>query len=760
MADLHSQLPISTGPRSVTALFGEDSNDSQPLWFKKNAFLQPDFDSESYIADLRRFVALDTLRVELRGHLAVLKNELVELINRDYADFVNLSTKLVDVDGAVLRMRTPLMELRSKISSVRESVDSSLLALQNGLQRRAEACSSREILELLLDTSHVVSKVEKLMVELQSMPDEGVNSHVEPASKSPLSNGTITEIAENGANLEETRSMLLERIASEMNRLKFYIARAQNLPFIQNMEKRIHGAGLTLDNRLRRCFEVGLECRDESIIYNCLRAYAAIDNTEGAEETFRSTIVAPFVQQVIPSNPPREVVGASGDQLEEDYQQIKKFVEKDCKFLLDITASANSGLHVFDFLANSILKEVLSAIQKGKPGALSPGKPAEFLVNYRSSLEFVTCLEGYCLSKSAVAKFRSQSVYNDFMKQWNLGVYFTLRFQEIAGALDSALMINTIIPIQNSQRQQDGIWGLTLNQSVVLLECLHRCWQDDVCIASIADKFLRLTLQLISRYSTWLSTGLATRKKGSASSNSGGEWALVATPEDFIFVRHDVSLLVKEINGSYLEHVTSLLVSCPMEVLSLVKQSILQSAQAFVDTMPTIMDAMVEALVEKSVEVLRQVKGITATYRMTNKPPPVRHSPYISGVLQPLKVFLEGERAVYLTGETRNELLQSAAERITGRYNELAWEVVTVAKKTESSLQRIRQGAQKRGGTGTDSSDGNISDTDKICMQLFLDVQEYGRRLAALGVAAGEIPFYRSLWQCVAPPDKQSSIQF
>lgn len=36
---------------------------------------------------------------------------------------------------------------------------------------------------------------------------------------------------------------------------------------------------------------------------------------------------------------------------------------------------------------------------------------------------------------------------------------------------------------------------------------------------------------------------------------------------------------------------------------------------------------------------LRQVKGITATYRMTNKPLPVRHSPYVTGVLRPLKVF-------------------------------------------------------------------------------------------------------------------------
>jgi len=51
-------------------------------------------------------------------------------------------------------------------------------------------------------------------------------------------------------------------------------------------------------------------------------------------------------------------------------------------------------LHVFDFLGNSILKEVLSAIQKGKPGAFSPGKPKEFLKNYKASLGFLDFLEG------------------------------------------------------------------------------------------------------------------------------------------------------------------------------------------------------------------------------------------------------------------------------------------------------------------------------------------------------------------------------
>lgn len=702
----------------------------------------------------------DTLRSELRSHLGALKHELVELINRDYADFVSLSTKLVDVDGAVVRMRAPLLEIKEKILAFRGSVDSSLAALQSRLKQRAQANEAREVLELLLDTFHVVSKVEKLIKELPTVPADWSSGNVNSAEKSQISNGISFQHAENGTNLRETQSMLLERIASEMNRLKFYIAHAQNMPFIENMVKRIQNASSLLDTSLGHCFIDGLENRDASAIYNCLRAYAAIDNTSSAEEIFRSSIVAPFIQKIIPYGSSGTVGGSSGDDLEQDYERIKRHIEDDCKFLLEISSTENSGLHVFSFLANSILKEVLSAIQKGKPGAFSPGRPTEFLKNYKSSLGFLEYLEGYCPSRSAVAKFREEPVYIDFMKQWNTGVYFSLRFQEIAGALDSALMTTTLVPSQKSSNLESS-QSLVLKQSISLMDCLRSCWRDDVLLLSCSDKFLRLFLQLLSRYSNWLSTGLGARKAGYAAASSGSEWAISASPDDFLYVIHDLNNLVEEVCGDYLAYVLGLFKSCSPEVLDLLKQSILQGSNSLKVLQPLVINAIVEALVEKSVEDLRQLKGITATFRMTNKPLPVRHSPYVSGVLRSLKVFLEGERAsTYLTTEHRQELLQGAASEITRRYYELASDVVSVARKTESSLQKIRLGAQRRAGASSDVSDNNISDTDKICMQLFLDIQEYGRNLASLGVDAASIPSYRSLWQCVAPLDKQNTISF
>jgi hypothetical protein len=151
-------IPAQAPPRSATDFFS-DPLDSHPLWFKPSLFLSPNFDSESYISELRTFVPFDTLRSELESHRAALNHELIDLINRDYADFVNLSTKLVDVDASVVRMRAPLLELRDKIEQYRASVDRSLVALKSGLKQRSEAASAKETLQILLDTFHVVSKV-------------------------------------------------------------------------------------------------------------------------------------------------------------------------------------------------------------------------------------------------------------------------------------------------------------------------------------------------------------------------------------------------------------------------------------------------------------------------------------------------------------------------------------------------------------------------------------------------------------------------
>lgn len=59
------------------------------------SFFQDDFDVDQFVSGCRKQVQLEEMREDLELYYKLLKTAMVELINKDYADFVNLSTNLV-----------------------------------------------------------------------------------------------------------------------------------------------------------------------------------------------------------------------------------------------------------------------------------------------------------------------------------------------------------------------------------------------------------------------------------------------------------------------------------------------------------------------------------------------------------------------------------------------------------------------------------------------------------------------------------------
>ncbi|XP_044925805.1 conserved oligomeric Golgi complex subunit 2-like isoform X2 [Mustela putorius furo] len=64
------------------------------LCFDKDEFMKEDFDVDHFVSDCRKRVQLEELRGDLELYYKLFKIAMVELINKDYADFVNLSTNL------------------------------------------------------------------------------------------------------------------------------------------------------------------------------------------------------------------------------------------------------------------------------------------------------------------------------------------------------------------------------------------------------------------------------------------------------------------------------------------------------------------------------------------------------------------------------------------------------------------------------------------------------------------------------------------
>ncbi len=69
----------------------------EPLCFDEymKDFQEKDFKVDEFIGKCRKRVTIECLRKDLDSYYKTLKSSMVELINKDYADFVSLSTNLV-----------------------------------------------------------------------------------------------------------------------------------------------------------------------------------------------------------------------------------------------------------------------------------------------------------------------------------------------------------------------------------------------------------------------------------------------------------------------------------------------------------------------------------------------------------------------------------------------------------------------------------------------------------------------------------------
>ncbi len=79
----------------------------------------------------------------------------------------------------------------------------------------------------------------------------------------------------------------------------------------------------------------------------------------------------------------------------------------------------------------------------------------------------------------------------------------------------------------------------------------------------------------------------------------------------------------------------------PSAVVSAVRAALAEAAGGLSGCGRSLAAVVTDEVVERCVAVVRQLKGITATYRMTSKGPPTRASHYVGGVLAPLRQLLD-----------------------------------------------------------------------------------------------------------------------
>ncbi|XP_042816071.1 conserved oligomeric Golgi complex subunit 2 isoform X2 [Panthera tigris] len=690
------------------------------LCFDKDEFMKEDFDVDHFVSDCRKRVQLEELRGDLELYYRLLKTAMVELINKDYADFVNLSTNLVGMDKALNQLSVPLGQLREEVLSLRSSVSEGIRAVDERMCKQEDIRKKKMCVLRLIQVIRSVEKIEKIL-NSQSSKETSVLE-----ASSPLLTGQI-----------------LERIATEFNQLQFHAVQSKGMPLLDKVRPRIAGITAMLQQSLEGLLLEGLQTSNVDIIRHCLRTYATIDKTRDAEALVGQVLVKPYVDEVIVE----QIVESDPNGLQIMYDKLLEFVPHHCRLLREVTGGAISSekgnsVPGYDFLVNSVWPEIVRGLEEKLPSLFNPGNPDAFHEKYTVSMDFVRAFEQQCGTQASVRRLRAHPAYHSFSNKWNLPVYFQIRFREIAGSLEAALTA--------------GLEDAPAGSSFCLLashrtwSSLQRCWSDEMFLPVLAHRLWRLTLQILARYSVFVSELLlrpisnesakdikkplvtggkepsVTQGNSEDQASGPAETRPVASisSTQLIYVVADLDKLQEQL-PELLETIKPKLEMIGFKNFSSI--SALEDSQTSLSACaPALSDRIIQDLSESCFGYLKSALEVPRLYRRTNKEVPTTASSYVDSALKPFRQLQSGHKDKLRQAVIR-QWLEGALSESTHKYYETVSDVLNSVKKMEESLKRLKQ-ARKTTPANPIGPGGGMSDDDKIRLQLALDVEYLGEQ--------------------------------
>eukprot|EP01091_Cochliopodium_minus_P003167 TRINITY_DN13002_c0_g1_i1.p1 TRINITY_DN13002_c0_g1~~TRINITY_DN13002_c0_g1_i1.p1 ORF type:complete len:284 (-),score=86.15 TRINITY_DN13002_c0_g1_i1:55-906(-) len=259
----------------------QDNDNYQPTSFSKSAFNDENFDMDAFISDLTKRLPLASVLKDLENYGNHLNSQLIELINKDYADFVNLSGNLVGIDKVVRELIDPLSNIEKEVKNIKDEIEGNVLDTESLLEERRYVVKKKETLELFVNFNESLNKIEKLLdIDSEKQNLQNINKQSKTNIFARMING---EQSNKNNSIDFQGASLIERVSSEFNQLKFYLSKGKNLPFVMKMQNRILFIEQTLKEGANSLFIEDIKSSDHKIIEKCLRTFSAIDKIEEAQ---------------------------------------------------------------------------------------------------------------------------------------------------------------------------------------------------------------------------------------------------------------------------------------------------------------------------------------------------------------------------------------------------------------------------------------------------------------------------------------------
>ncbi|KAF8844393.1 COG complex component [Paxillus ammoniavirescens] len=484
----------------------------------------------------------------------------------------------------------------------------------------------------------------------------------------------------------------------------------------------------------------------------------------------------------------------SEDALVKLYNQILRFVDRDLGRIMEIAehvsvksspprldstsvAVSPSGIEPethtsegFDLMANVIWPEVGQAIMDELGSVVfAAGKPDEFLKRHATTQAFIRALEFIAPSTESVQAMRSHPVFTMFNRRWQLPIYFQLRWKDIVGKLEDCLCSAALAPdsiIFTSVRsafltpQAESIWV-----------AVGSCWSAEVFIPELAYRFWKLTLQLLSRYKTWVEAclpqiELPAKATSPADKSRSSTPQAVSEPPPENSAADDILLKQYAIVLVDIKAMTSQVLALWREEISMVLPELTTSQDVYIDPESALREQLDSLdsiavhltrqiailLARRACDALLPVRSIPSQFRaMSSKRMPTEPSYFIPLILRPVKAFF-GIGGPSVAGDRlRDTLLKETATEVFDGVCQRYIQYLTAMKKTEESLRRLKKGKKSTLGIFGSASTSKDDDRDeeRIRTQMIIDVEAFGRDGKSLGVDVSSVDSYLHLTQMV-----------
>ncbi|KAL0956582.1 hypothetical protein HGRIS_002720 [Hohenbuehelia grisea] len=507
-----------------------------------------------------------------------------------------------------------------------------------------------------------------------------------------------------------------------------------------------------------------------------------------------------------PSSPYAQMLNDRDDPLARLYSQILRFVERDLSRIMEIaeqvaikstTDARQDGLlsdttqvmdrvreqgdEGFHIMANVVWAELGSSIMDELGNVIfASGRPNEFRQHYETSQAFIRSLEYLAPSIRAVDSMRAHPTYAAFQHRWQLPVYFQLRWKDIVSKLETSLAVTRIDPSLTADNP------FLTSQATAVWTAISACWSADVYIPELSHRFWKLTLQIISRYRTWLgyvsaetagSTSNSTLPPGveklnsSSSAHSRSSTPAPATeaqsPEsiaadDAVLRQH--ATIISDIRNMR----TTILSSWRQEISMMIPQSndisdtsfsaedalqdVLSSLSSVI---PPLSNQVVRILTRRCCDALLPVRSIPSQFRaMSNKRMPAEASYFVTSILQPVKLFFGIGASDRPGAYLKDDYLEAYASEIFDSVSQRYIHYLTHMRKTEESLRRLKKGKKATfslfGSSNSKEDDGK--DEARIRAQMILDVEAFGKDGQSIGIKPERSEAFSSLTELVQTP--------